>query len=93
MKTKKSLAIISLAAALIAAGSAMAAGVQQKELDQLSEAKNRLVVGSQAVKPNQASRMRDEAADLQKLIDSARAGKKLDASSVDQAIRRSYQGF
>ena len=73
-------------------GTALAAD-KSDQITRLEVAKDRLANGALSVKPNQAGRMRDQAADLQKLIDEAQSGKKLDPTQVDNAIRRSYQGF
>lgn len=93
MKTKTAMMILSLGAALAVCGSAFAETSQQANVEKLAAAKDRLVAGAQSVKPGQAMRMRDQADDLQKLIDAAQRGKKLDSSQVDNAIRRSYQNY
>jgi len=63
-------------------------------LKRLIVERDRLLTSADAVKPNQAMQMRQDAAKLQVLIDEARAGKPLDPAEVDRAIaaakRRTY---
>lgn len=76
------------------AGIALAAqSSQQDQVTRLAVAKNRVESGALSVKPGQAHRMQEQADELQKLIDSAESGKKLSPAQVDEAIRRSSQGF
>ncbi len=89
--------LIVTTAVLAIAGGAFAggafAGDSRKQAVRLEKAKERMVAGAASVKPNQAARMRNEAADLQRMIDQLESGQKLEASEVDRAIKRSYKGF
>ncbi len=95
MKRKAMTLALSTLTALLLTGAALAASnpTQQEQVVKLAVAKDRLVAGAQSVKPGQAVRMRDQADDLQKMIDSAQSGKKLSPAQVDDAIRRSFQNY
>ncbi len=54
-------------------------------------ARDRLLNGAGQVKPNQAMQMRQQAAEMQKMIDAANAGAKLDPAEVDRIVERSFQ--
>ena len=73
--------------------SAVAADQKQDQIDRLTVAKEHAQNGKSSVKPSQAQRLQQQADDLQKLIDSAEGGAKLDPAQVDEAIQRSYRGF
>lgn len=82
---------LSLITGLAFAGAAAAASTD--DAARLEVAKQRLASGANSVKPSQASRLRREADELQKLIDTVESGAKVDAQEVDRAIDRSYRGF
>ena len=90
---KATLRSATLAIVLSLAGGAVAADNAQDQATRLAVARDRAENGALSVKPSQAMRLRQQAEDLQKLIDAAQSGKKLDPAQVDDAIRRSYQGF
>ena len=90
---KATVRIATLAIILGLAGSVFAAESEQDQATRLAVARDRAANGALSVKPAQAERLRQQADDLQKLIDAAQSGKKLDPAQVDDAIRRSYQGF
>lgn len=83
---------LALLASLTLAGGAHA-DMRQTEIERLAEARDRLIVGAESVKPNQAARMREEAGELQAMIDRARSGKALDPTKVDRAVKSSYRNY
>ena len=89
---KTFLSCLVLLAALACTG-AVRADMREGEIERLIEAKDHLLTGSQAVKPNQAARMRDQASELQKMIDQARSGKPLDPNKVERAVAEAYRAY
>jgi hypothetical protein len=91
---KKTIARVAIVGAtLCLVGNAVAADQTQDQIDRLTVAKEHATNGKSSVKPSQAQRLQQSADDLQRLIDSAEGGAKLDPAQVDEAIQRSYRGY
>jgi hypothetical protein len=85
--------VAAVALTLMLGGAAFAAENDASEVARLRVARDRVANGAQSVKPAQAARLRQEADELQRLIDQAESGRRLDPEQVDQAIRRSYRNY
>ncbi len=96
MKTNLKKTIVrlgSVAVTLALLGTAVAGEQSQDQIDRLTIARDQATNGVSSVKPAQAQRLQQQADDIQRLIDAAQGGAKLDPAQVDKAIQRSYRGF
>ena len=87
----KKFSALAVALLMLGTSSGIMWRLPEDPLRKLIAARQRLIDGAGAVKPNQAMVMQQQAAEMQKMIDAAKAGETLDPEEVDRIVAKSLK--